>query len=111
MQRCPLCFSVHIACSPRQYLSRLLGPKRGPNLPSATFIVQSGPPSDHYQPLRHDEIASTGYWSVFSAGTGGVWRGCAMGGGVPHSWRQMSSLLLSTERLLTPPNTNTDTCR
>lgn len=37
-----------------------------------------------------------------------------MGGGreeVSHSWRQMSSLLLNTERLVTPPNTNTDTRR
>lgn len=114
---CTLCFPVHVPSSPRQNLSWLLEPKggRGPQSSIRPLsLSRLDPPVitiSHYTMMKRP---TTGYWSVFSVGTGGVQRGCAMGGGreeVSHSWRQMSSLLLNTERLVTPPNTNTDTRR
>lgn len=114
---CTLCFPVHVPSSQRQNLSSLLEPKggRGPQSSIGPLsLSRLDPPVitiSHYTMMKRP---TTGYWSVFSVGTGGVQRGCAMGGGreeVSHSWRQMSSLLLNTERLVTPPNTNTDTHR
>lgn len=53
---------------------------------------------------------------MFSVGTGGVQRGCAMGGGREEGGgvSQLETDVLASskhERLVTPPNTNTDTRR
>lgn len=83
---CTPCSAVHVASSPRQNLSWLLEPKEGGGggaiFHRTTFIVQIGPPCDHYQPLHHDETAHDRILvCVFSGDGRGSERVCSEGSG------------------------------